>query len=592
MSKRTSSLGGKALFLVSLVALLTLAGLFAANAWWQRHMSLDGLRAASRHAASLIQLAVDEPMLLGDSQGTTAQFDKIARAGNKSQAFLTDFRGEATYATAEAAKRRPLSQFYPEKTLAALLETSLKQGTDSDSLETLAGKPSFIAIRAVKNAPDCHHCHGASRSVLGALVTVEDVSAEMAALSGAQLKAALLSLAGLLALVAALWFFMKRAIIDRLAFLSSHSERIATGDMDACLEIHRRVDKRLVGGSMDEIAVLGDALCTLVDNLKQKIVEADQKTREAATEAERAGACLAEAETAREAAVSARREGAAAAARTLEGVLDRLGQACSALSGKVDQARDGARTQNASASETSLAIGEMNAVVLEVAKNAENAAATASDAREKAADGSKTVLELVAMIGSIREKAAALREDITLLGREAEGIGAVIGVISDIADQTNLLALNAAIEAARAGDAGRGFAVVADEVRKLAEKTMLATREVEQTVTAIQLGTREHVVSVEEAATAIEGADALARRSGEALAGIVSLVGASADQVQAIAAASEQQSAVSEEISRTVESISHISQDTAAAMEACETAVAGLNQEAGNLKELIDDMLT
>ncbi|MEL7639005.1 MAG: methyl-accepting chemotaxis protein [Solidesulfovibrio sp.] len=592
MSKRTGSLGAKALLLVSLVAACTLAGLFAANAWWQRHLSMDQMRAAALRSAGLIELVVSEPMLLGDSEGTTAQMAKIAQAGGKSQAFLTDFRGEATYATEEAAKRRPLGQFLGEKSLAALLEASLAKGTDSDSLETVSGKPAFVAIRTVKNAPACHHCHGASRDVLGALVTVEDVSPEMAALAGTQFKAGLLSLGGLLALVAALWLFMKRAIIDRLAFLSSHSERIATGDMDACLEIHDRVNKKVLGGHMDEITVLGDALCTLVDNLKQKIVEADQKTREAASEAERAGTCLAEAESAREAAVTARREGAAAAARTLEGVLARLGQACQALSDKVGQARDGAEAQKNSAAETSLAIGEMNTVVLEVAKNAENAATTATDARTKADDGSTTVLELVSMIGAIRQRAASLREDITVLGREAQGIGAVIGVISDIADQTNLLALNAAIEAARAGDAGRGFAVVADEVRKLAEKTMLATREVEQAVTAIQLGTKEHVISVEEVASAIESADALARRSGEALSGIVTLVGSSADQVQAIAAASEQQSAVSEEISRTVESITHISQATATAMGDCDASVSVLTREADNLKALIDDMLS
>ena len=585
------SLGSKALVLVCLVAAAVLAGLFTAGALWQRHNALAQIQAASRRTADLIQLVVSEPMLLGDSQGTTAQFARIAEAGGRSDAFLTDFRGETTYATQHDALRRPLSRTLPEPGATALLDEALAKGVDGAALLHAGERPAFVTVRAVKNAPDCHHCHGASRAVLGALVTVEDVSPEMAALATAQTRTALLSLGGLLVLVAALWLFMKRTIIDRLAFLASHSQRIATGDMDACLEIHERVDKRILGGRTDEITSLADALCTLVDNLKQKIIEADQKTREAADEAARAGTCLAEAETAREAAGAARREGAAAAARTLEGVIARLGGACDALTGKVGEAKEGAQAQRASAAETSLAIGEMNSVVMEVAKNAGEAATTAAEARAKADEGSKTVLDLVSMIGAIREKAAALREDITVLGREAQGIGAVIGVISDIADQTNLLALNAAIEAARAGDAGRGFAVVADEVRKLAEKTMAATKEVEQAVTAIQHGTGEHVKSVEQAATAIEGADALARRSGDALSGIVALVTASADQVQAIAAAAEQQSAVSEEISRTVESISRVSGDTAAAMEDSDAAVAGLSRETDNLKGLVDNML-
>ncbi len=591
MSRRTRSLGVKALILVTLVVAATLAGLFAANALWQQAMAVDRTRDAAMRAARLISLVVNEPMVLGDNEATTAQFAKIAAAGEKFRVFLTDSGGGVTYATDPAALRRRLTDTVPDPGLAALLDRGLRQGKDADSLETVAGRPTFVTVRVVKNAPECHHCHGERRDILGALVTAEDVSPEMAALRGTQVKAGLLSLAGLGLLVAALWLFMKRSIIDRLAFLSSRSARIATGDMDACLEIHNRVDRRILAGGTDEITTLADALCTLVDNLKQKILEADQKTREAASQAERAGACLAEAEAAREAAVAARREGAVHAARTLEGVLAGLGETGEALSEKVRLARGGAQTQKDAAKETTLAIGEMNTVVTEVAKNAAAAADTAQEARQKASDGSRTVLELVALIGQVREKAVALREDITALGQEAQGIGAIINVISDIADQTNLLALNAAIEAARAGDAGRGFAVVADEVRKLAEKTMTATKEVEQAVTAIQCGTKQHVLSVEETATAIESADALARESGEALSGIVGLVTASADQVQAIAAASEQQSAVSEEISRTVESISRISQDTATAMDDSDAAVTRLTGQASDLRQLIDDML-
>ena len=128
------------------------------------------------------------------------------------------------------------------------------------------------------------------------------------------------------------------------------------------------------------------------------------------------------------------------------------------------------------------------------------------------------------------------------LGKQAQGIGQIITVIEDIADQTNLLALNAAIEAARAGEAGRGFAVVADEVRKLAEKTMSATREVVDFVGAIQDCAQKNVVATDSAVKLVEESTGLAGQSGEALHAIVGMVQRTADQVRAIATASEEQS--------------------------------------------------
>jgi len=176
------------------------------------------------------------------------------------------------------------------------------------------------------------------------------------------------------------------------------------------------------------------------------------------------------------------------------------------------------------------------------------------------------------------------------LGDQAEGIGRIMAVISDIADQTNLLALNAAIEAARAGEAGRGFAVVADEVRKLAEKTMAATKEVGDAIGGIQEGTRKNMNNVDRSVTTIGEATDLANQSGEALNAIVHLVERTSDQVRAIAAASEQQSAASEEINRSIEDVNVISNETADAMSQAAQAVMELAKQSQELKSLIEDM--
>jgi methyl-accepting chemotaxis protein len=271
-------------------------------------------------------------------------------------------------------------------------------------------------------------------------------------------------------------------------------------------------------------------------------------------------------------------------------VADRMASAAQELSSQIEQSANGADIQRQRIQETATAVEEMNATILEVAQNSSKTADSAENARTKADEGATLVGEVVAAVLSVRDEAEGLKEDMRGLGDKAQGIGTVLGVISDIADQTNLLALNAAIEAARAGEAGRGFAVVADEVRKLAEKTMTATKEVGQAITGIQQGTRETVARVEKAVEAVGRAAGLAERSGGTLSEIVTLVEAAGDQVRSIATASEQQSATSEEINRAVEEVNRLSGETADAMAQSNQAVAELAELAQRLNTLIGEL--
>jgi methyl-accepting chemotaxis protein len=392
----------------------------------------------------------------------------------------------------------------------------------------------------------------------------------------------LMLLAGLAicAVMGALGLFFARSLAIPLKRTAEFATKVASGELDERLDVRRT----------DEIGTLAETLRHMVDTLKRMLAESEQKSEEAAQLTEDANHATKVAEDALKQAAQAKREGLLQAAGKLEQVVAVVNAAAEDLASQIEQSRRGAESQSHRVAETATAMEEMNATVLEVAQNAGRAAETSENARKNAAQGAQVVAQVVSGIGEVQQTSEALKADMAALGRQADGIGTILSVISDIADQTNLLALNAAIEAARAGDAGRGFAVVADEVRKLAEKTMTATKEVGDAIRGIQDGTRKSITGVDRSVETIQKATALAEQSGQALQTIVGLVESSSDQVRSIATAAEQQSATSEEINRSVEDISRISNDTSDAMNRAAQAVGDLTHQAQNLKALTDQL--
>ena len=392
----------------------------------------------------------------------------------------------------------------------------------------------------------------------------------------------LIGIAGvsLVLIAAAIWFLSAWVIVRPLKRVEAFLGRITQGDY-AYREQHRHTD---------EMGVILDSLNSMNTVLGGNIEQISHKTREAEQKAQDAQQAIRDAEEARSKAELARSEGMLQAAAKLEGVVGVVGQATQQISSQIGESSSGAEVQAQRVAETATAMEEMTSTVLEVAKNAAQAAQTAESAKNKAQEGTQVVNKVLGGMREVQEQSSRLKDDMHQLGRQAEDIGRVLTVISDIADQTNLLALNAAIEAARAGEAGRGFAVVADEVRKLAEKTMTATREVGDAINAIQHSARTNVQNVEHSVSLIGEAAQLAGRSGESLQEIMALVDSASDQVRAIAAASEEQSAASEEINHSIEQVSQISAETSSAMLEAARAVNGLAEQAQMLKGLIEEL--
>ena len=328
------------------------------------------------------------------------------------------------------------------------------------------------------------------------------------------------------------------------------------------------------------------AIVEMVGALERNIKKAELESQNAQEATVKAEEAMKKAEAAGQEA-KAKAEALLNVAGRLEEVGSVVSSASTQLSAQIEQSDRGAGEAAQRLSEAATAMNEMNATVQEVARNA---SAASADTKDKATAGAQVVERSLRRIESVHQVSLELKDDMTQLNEHARSIDQIMGVISDIADQTNLLALNAAIEAARAGEAGRGFAVVADEVRKLAEKTMASTNDVGNAIKAIQESTAKSTASVDNAVAQIEEATDLANESGRALEEIVTTAETTADQVNAIATASEEQSAASEEINHSILLCNDMSRQIADAMAEAAKAVSGLAREAQELSELIHEM--
>jgi methyl-accepting chemotaxis protein len=409
-------------------------------------------------------------------------------------------------------------------------------------------------------------------------------------------------------------YFFASNISKPIKLLAKGAEKVSRGDYSISIDIN----------SKNEIGDLSGAFNIMVGNIRKSIDEINRKEEEARQAAESAQEAQKSAEEQSKYLTESTNKmlsaidkfangdltivleakgnddvgrlfnGFNVAIKKIREMLSKIHEAVSAtasasneITSSTEQMAAGSMEQTQQASEVASAVEQMTQTIMGSSQNAKFAADSALENGDKARLGGEIVIQTINGMNRIAEVVTNAALTVEQLGTSSNQIGEIVQVIDDIADQTNLLALNAAIEAARAGEQGRGFAVVADEVRKLAERTTKATKEIADMIRKIQNDTILAVSSIKQGTEEVEKGKDLAQKAGEALQEIIVGTEKGADLIKQLAVASEQQSNTSEQMSKNIEGINTVIQESSLGIREIPRAADDLSRLTQNLQELI-----
>jgi methyl-accepting chemotaxis protein len=227
---------------------------------------------------------------------------------------------------------------------------------------------------------------------------------------------------------------------------------------------------------------------------------------------------------------------------------------------------------------------EMHQSVSEISSAAALALQATVDADSEAKQSLDILSQSMAVSQALNSEIKGASSVVHKLAEDTQNVNTILDVITSIAEQTNLLALNAAIEAARAGEHGRGFSVVADEVRNLASRTSKSTTEIRELLNALTEAATTSVESMESASAQAERNEEYAVQTGDSVKKIAEHINTINGMNSQVAAATEEQSAVTTTV---VDNVNDMNQSISSTLE----ALSGIRDVSSNLHTLSDDLL-
>jgi len=273
--------------------------------------------------------------------------------------------------------------------------------------------------------------------------------------------------------------------------------------------------------------------------------------------------------------------------RVINSATDQVTKATQETQAISNRLYEASQRQNREIQQASASVLTMAESINEVASNAAQSAKVAQTQLAAAEKGGSALQNQISGMNDIRSQIQETSKRIKRLGESSLEIGEIVELIADITEQTNVLALNAAIQAASAGEAGRGFTVVAEEVQRLAERSGEATKQIEAIVKTIQADTQDAVAAMEKSTVGVVEGAKLSDAAGQALLEIQRVSRELAELIGRISAQTQRQSASVTDVTRGMQGILRISEETTEGTKQTNVSIGQLTKLAAELRSSV-----
>ncbi|WP_456325516.1 methyl-accepting chemotaxis protein [Desulfonauticus submarinus] len=450
----------KLLCIMALVSLTVFGSLITFMVHFYKPALLKQISLSCTEKADLMRLAIAPPMIIGDDEGTRHEFKLLAEKDKNLLIYLTDYNGNITYSTKIEHVRKDFDSIFSQRDIINLIHSGLKEVRQEQLITKIKHKNYFIRTMSIENRPECYHCHGSSRSILGELIVMQDISETMSNVHKQFYEMIAISIGGFLVLISVLWFFIRNIVIRPIVKISNSLKEIAEGEGD--------LTARLKIQTKDEIGKLAHHFNEFMENLQTMIKDIADNTETLNS----SSSDLSELSTH----ISTETENMSMQFNAVVTSSEEVRSNMSSVASAMEQA-------STNVSLIATAAQQMSGAINKIAKMTEKTQTITQNAVSKVASASNKIGQL---------------------GYAAKEITTITETITAITEQTNLLALNATIEAARAGEAGKGFAVVANEIKELARQTVDSSEEIKKKIESIQASTEGSVAEVAEISEVIK----------------------------------------------------------------------------------------